>query len=389
MNLLNISMKSLSRQKGKKAFLVGAMTISLVTILILLAYVESHRMDIEKQFDEFGANIIITPKSDNLVLSYGGVNISGIVTHMEEIESSDVPAIYEIENNKNIRAVSPKLIGAGEISLRGLENKALLVGIDLEEEKKIKGWWKLVGRFPEGPREALVGSSAAQKLNINLGDTIEVKDEQLRITAILNTTGGQDDNAILAPMETVQQILDKPGKISLIEVSALCNDCPIDDLVQQISMVMPDSDVKAIRQVMEQRMQVVDQVETITLTVALLLILFCSLLIFSNVTGSISERKKEIGIFRALGYKKSDIMAIILSESFVLGIISSVLAITVSFGALYWLPSIPGLGEMTYRLNLTYAFYGLIALLLLSIGSSFRPALKASKMDPVSSIGSL
>lgn len=389
MKLINISLKSLSRQKGKKAFLVSAMTISLVTILVLLSYVESQRLDIERQFDEFGANIIITPKSDNLVLSYGGVNISGIVTHIEEIRSDDVPAIYSIENRKNIRAVSPKLIGAGEISVSGVESTALLVGIDLEEEKKIKGWWKLDGTFPEKADEALIGASAAEKLGIAIGDSVKIQDRPLTVTAVLKTTGGQDDNALMAPMETVQQILGKPGRISLIEVSALCNDCPIDELVTQISAVMPGSDVKAIRQVMEQRMQVVRQVETITLTVGVLLVLFCALLIFSNVTGSISERKKEIGIFRAVGYTRNDIMTIILSESFILSLISALSALILSSAAITWLPGFFGMDSSNYYVNVSYAAAGAVSLIALGIASSLWPAYSASKMDPVKAIGSL
>ncbi|MBI9100173.1 MAG: ABC transporter permease [Spirochaetaceae bacterium] len=390
MNLSNISLKSLFRQKGKKVFLLIAMVISLTTVLTLYSYVESQRLDIENQFDEFGANIVITPKSDSLVLSYGGVNISGIVTSLEEIEYSQIGKIKSIENNENIRAISPKLIGAGEVSFNGIRNTALLVGIELEEEKKIKSWWNLKGTFPEGDNEVLIGAAAAEVMKLSIGDTFTIKGTVLKVTSILASTGSQDDNAIMAPIETVQTILGKPGKISLVEVSALCVDCPIDDLVFQISQVMPNSDVKAIRQVMEQKMQVVDQVKKVSITIGTMLVILCGLLIFSTVTGSISDRKQEIGIFRAIGFTKSNIMQIILTESFLISLASGFLGILCTYLTVNLiLPSLVDLSTENFRVNIWFAFTGAVSIIMLGLGASWWPAISASNIDPVKTINSL
>ncbi len=390
MNLSNISLKSLFKQKGKKVFLIIAMVISLTTVLSLYSYVESQRMDIERQFDEFGANIVITPKSDTLVLSYGGVNLSGIVTSLEEIEYSDVSEINNIENNKNIRAISPKLIGTGEISFNDTTISALLVGIDLEEEKKIKSWWNLNGTFPEKQNEVLIGATAAEIMNLSIGDIINIKDTELVVSSILATTGSQDDNAILAPLKTVQTILGKPGKISLIEVSALCIDCPIDDLVTQITEVMPNSDVKAIRQVMEQKMQVVNQVKKVSFTIGTMLVVLCGLLIFSNVTGSISERKHEIGIFRAIGFTKSNIMKIILLESFLISLASGILGIFLTYFMVNLvIPSVVEINTANFQVNIWFALTGAVSIIILGLGASWCPAISASNIDPVKTINSL
>jgi len=390
MNLLNISVKSLFRQKGKKVFLIIAMVISLTTVLTLNSYVESQRLDIETQFDEFGANIIITPKSDSLVLSYGGVNISGIVTSLEEIEYSDIQGINTIENNENIRAISPKLIGAGEVSFNGVTNTALLIGIDLEEEKKIKSWWNLNGDFPVEDNEVLLGATVSEVMKLSIGDTFNIKGTELIVTSILASTGSQDDNAIMAPLQTVQMILGKPGKISLVEVSALCVDCPIDDLVFQISQIMPKSDVKAIRQVMEQKMIVVDQVKKVSLTIGIMLVILCGLLIFSNVTGSISDRKNEIGIFRAIGFTKFNIMQIILTETFLISLISGVLGIILTYMTVnLFLPSLIDINTENFTVNIWFSLSGAVAIIILSLGSSWLPAISASNIDPVKTINSL
>ncbi|MDA3940921.1 MAG: hypothetical protein PF693_16680 [Spirochaetia bacterium] len=140
MNLINISLYSLKRQK-----------------------------EIADEFDEFGANIVITPKTDSLSLSYGGINLSGIVTSMEEINLIDVEKIRSIENSANISAVSPKLIGVGQVKSGDFESEVLLVGVISEEERKLKTWWDIEGEFPIGNDEILAGREVADKLNLDIG----------------------------------------------------------------------------------------------------------------------------------------------------------------------------------------------------------------------------
>ena len=230
MNLFDITMHSLRRQKGKKLFLLIAMLLSLSTMLILFSFVQSQELQLERQFDQYGANIIITPKTDDLSLTYGGVSLTGIVTNLKEIKKSEVAGIYLIENKENIRAVSPKLIGVGMITTPTMEKDALLVGVDFEEEGKIKAWWNVDGAYPDGPKQALLGATAAEKLNLSIGDDFFLQGDSLRVAGILNTTGSQDDSSIMLDIGYVGEVLGKPGKISLIEVSALCSDCTTGNL---------------------------------------------------------------------------------------------------------------------------------------------------------------
>ena len=105
-------------------FLVLGLFIGIATIVTLLSITESMSRDIEDRLDQFGANIVMVPKSDNLSLSYGGINVGGVSYESVEFEESRMGEIRKIQNSKNLGTVVPKVIGSAEIKGR----KILLMG---------------------------------------------------------------------------------------------------------------------------------------------------------------------------------------------------------------------------------------------------------------------
>ena len=388
MNLFDITLHSLRRQKGKKLFLVAAMIVSLCAALVLFTVIENQARDLASQFDEYGANIVITPKTDDLSLSYGGINLSGIITNIQEIQSDQVREIYSIPNRQNIRAVSPKLIGIGPVRTATLERDVLLVGIDFEEEKKIKAWWEVTGSFPETENEALLGATAAEKMGLAVGDTLYIRDKPLRVAGVLNSTGSQDDAAVLLSITFVEELLGKRGSVSLVEVSALCSDCPIEAIVAQISDLMPNAEVRAIRQVMEQRMQIVRQFSRFAVLLFFVLTFLCGLFIFATMAGSVTERKKEIGVLRAIGFSKIHIFQVVLIEALLLAGAAGTVGtgISVLFMRLF-LPMFSEIDRIFFDPSLIILCFA--GLLFLAVASAIGPAVRASRFDPVAAITSL
>ena len=349
---------------------------------------KSQARELESQFDQYGANIVVTPKTDSLSLSYGVINLSGIVTNIDEIPAELVSHIYDIPNTKNLRAVSPKLIGVGAARTSSSTGDVLLVGIDFAEEQKIKAWWEIDGRFPELPNEAILGVTAADRLGLGVGDELFIKDEPLIVAGILRSTGSQDDSAVLVSMGVAETILGKHGSVSLIEISALCSDCPIDDLVAQISEIIPTADVRAIRQIMQQRMQVTRQFERFAVSVFIVLTVMCGLFIFAATAGSVSERKKEIGILKAVGFSHGNIARIVLTEIFLLAVSAAIAGVAGSLLFLrFALPALTEIEHVVYDpLLIALCITGL---LILSLVSAIAPAARASRIDPVTAITSL
>jgi putative ABC transport system permease protein len=102
MRLRNISLNNLKRRKAKVFFLILGLTIGITTVVTLISVIRMMNEDISMKLDEFGANIIIIPRSDDLSLSYGGMNIGGISIDGQSLKDSDVPKIRQIEVRENI-----------------------------------------------------------------------------------------------------------------------------------------------------------------------------------------------------------------------------------------------------------------------------------------------
>ncbi len=85
----------------------------------------------------------------------------------------------------------------------------------------------------------LLGSQAADSLHVMQGDGLEISGRKFKVSGVLNQTGSQDDSLILMPLEKAQKLLGKEGKISIVEVAALCSGCPIGDMVTQIAEKTP------------------------------------------------------------------------------------------------------------------------------------------------------
>ena len=115
MRLKDISINNLRRRKGKVFFLVLGLTIGITTVVTLISITRMMNEDISKKLDEFGANILIVPRSDDLSLSYGGMSIGGVSIDAQALKDSDIPKIRQIEVRENISTVSPKLIGVIEV----------------------------------------------------------------------------------------------------------------------------------------------------------------------------------------------------------------------------------------------------------------------------------
>ena len=106
MRLSHISFGNLRRRKGKTVLLMAGLTIGVAMVVAMMGITFQMQEDIEKKLDEYGANIIVSPRSENLSLTYGGVSVTDASYDVEELREADASLIGTIENKKNISAVA-------------------------------------------------------------------------------------------------------------------------------------------------------------------------------------------------------------------------------------------------------------------------------------------
>ncbi len=386
MKLHNIAINNLRRRKAKMAFLTVGLMVGIATIVTLVTLARSMSSDIERKMDEFGANILITPRSNDLAMSYGGISLGGVSVDQKEIREDDLAKIAAIRNGKNIASISPKVLGGVRIADKDL----LLVGVNFAAELKMKQWWQVFGKVPEHDGELLLGSDAAKVLNVMSGETVAIKGETFTVAGVLDQTGSQDDALVFVPLGKAQKLLGKEGRVTLVEVAALCSGCPIDDMVTQIAEKLPDAKVSAIRQVVESRLHALDLFRRFSYGVAAVVVVIGALIVFVTMMGSVNERTTEIGVFRAIGFRRSHIMCIIFLEALLVSLLAGALGYASGMGAAKLaLPFMVEGKSAVLALDATVPFGSIALAVVVGLLASLYPALHASKLDPTEALRAL
>jgi putative ABC transport system permease protein len=389
MNLWDIALKNLRRRKSKAAFVLVGLTIGVSAVVVFISIAEALTRNINSKLEEYGANILIVPKTENLSMSYGGISLGGVLFDMKEIHEEELAKIREIANAKNVAAVGPMLLGAVEIGSR----KALLAGMDFQVASQLRPWWKVQGSLP-GEEGVLAGAEAARILGLGVGKPVAVNDRNLVVSGILDATGSQDDNILFTSLTAAQSILRKEGRISLAEVAALCSGCPIEEMVRQISEIIPGANVMAIKQVVEGRMETLNHFRKASYGLSAIMALVGALVVLVTMMGSVRERTAEIGIFRAIGFRSSHIMKIILLEAGIVSVLAGVLGYLLGLGAtkiaLLFLADSGHTGHgITLPVDPWLAGAALALAIVLGLAASFYPARVAARLDPCEALRAL
>lgn len=328
MKLIDIAIKNLQRRKGKAAFLLIGLTVGVSTVVATISFGEVMTHDINHKLEKYGANILVVPKTENLALTYGEFSITGISIDVEEIQETDLARMGHIKNSANIAAMGPIVLGVVTVN----KKKVLLAGIKFRETAILKPWWKIDGALPDDSG-VIIGSKVAEVLNIRQGDILEINSGKMKVSGLLQPTGSQDDRLIFSNLAPAQRILNKKGKVSMVEVAALCNACPIEDMVNQISEALPGARVMAIQQVVKSRMEAVNQFKKFSFGLSVVIILIGSLIVLITMMGNVRERTDEIGIFRAIGFRRSHVMKILLFEAGIISGFSGIIGYAAGLGA--------------------------------------------------------
>ncbi len=385
MTLKDIAFLNLRRRKAKSAFLLAGLLIGVTTVVALMSLVSAMTNDINDKLERFGANILVVPKTENLSLTYGGLALGGVSFEMEEINQKDLKKVDTIRNAANVAALGPMVLGV--VPVNG--NKVLLAGIDFKASKILKPWWKTRGQEPD-ENGVLLGSDAANTLGLNIGDKFSSNGRKLTVSGINEPTGSQDDQLVFVQLATAQTMLGKEGKVSMVEIAALCKDCPIEEMVRQISEAIPGAKVMGIQQVVKSRMETLSHFQKLSFGVSAVVILVGSLVVLVTMMGSVRERTREIGIFRAIGYRRGHIIRIVLLEAGIISALAGILGYLTGTGATkLFIPLFTESAHVQVPFDPVMAGAALVLSILLGLLASIYPALLAANMDPNEALRSL
>ncbi len=387
MNILTIPLGNIRRKLTKTLLLILVFSLGVMSIIALHQVSLVVGESLEKKLSAYGANIIVSPKTESLSVSYGGFHMGDMLYDVNDLmEQATVNSIKSIEHKDRISVVAPKLVSTVKIN----DTAVALVGVRWLEELGIKSYWAIDGAIPEDDTQILIGARAATKLSVTNGGSITIDGIQYRVSGVLSETGGDDDSAVFMNLSTLQSILDKPDGVSFVEVAALCAGCPIDEIVGQIRTKLPGADIKALQNIVDQRMESVHFVQKLALSISVVILITAAAMVALSMLSAVNERKKDIGILRSLGYAKHQVFTIFCIEAGAIGVVSGVVGYLAGYAASFKALEVLGLAQDFQpvfsggQLLLAAAIFGCI-----TVVAALYPAWKGAVIEPSEALVSL
>jgi len=347
--------ESFRRQKRRKLLAGAAITLGVTVATAMIAVATDIGDKINRELRTIGANILVTPREDTLDVEIGGVNLKP-PSDGAFLNEADLPKIKGTFWHNNITGFAPMLPVNLTLQRNGQTENLTLVGtyfakkLSFGKEEFTTGvrtthpWWKVSGAWPDdSSQDVLLGERLAARLSAKSGDGLMFSGRQLHVSGILSTGGGEDDE-VVAPIALAQEVLGKPGAVRRIYVSALtkpedalgrrdpksmsgpvydrwyCSPYP-QSIAFQLQEAIPHSHAEQIRQVAQNEGAVLTRIEGLIFLVTLAALFASALAVSAAMATAIFERRAEVGLMKALGAGRVAVASIFFAEAALLALI--------------------------------------------------------------------
>lgn len=365
--------RAIFRQKNKMLLIAFTIALGASLATAMLNVMLDVGDKVNQELKTYGANINVLPKGASLLGDLYGVSEGSGVSdkYLQERQIGNIKTIFWAFNIVDfapyLESKAKLNAGANEVKLMGTwfnHHLEVPTGEKLDTGiKNMKNWWDVSGQWPtdEEKDQAIVGSLVAGRNNLKVGDTFTVEtkngSKELMVKGIFNA-GDEEDEHIYLPLSTVQQLANRNGLVSRIEVSALTTPdnelsrraaqdpkslsikdwetwyCTayVSAICYQIDEVITDSVSKPIRQVAESEGAILEKTQLLMLLITILSLIGSALGISNLVTASVMERSKEIGLLKAVGANNLPVAILVLTEIMITGIAGGVVGYFAGLG---------------------------------------------------------
>ncbi len=325
---------SASRGRLAVALLALASGAAVTTALINL------NLDAERkvsgEFRTLGANAIILPnpsreamlaslKRDELI---NGKQIN------DDVPSSPLMSWRVITNlqaySKNNQIVwNPYLYVVANVVTADSQQQIILAGTG-PDAARLAPWWKIT-RDPSAKPidfwDCLIGVNVARQLNLVLGSVINLRYPRgssegtatLTVTGIIES-GGQEDNQIIATTDFVMKFAGQPGRVGFVSLFIPGTSAEVADGIKRLSAALPDLNVHAVPQIAQAEASLLPRIRGLIFFMVALILVLTTLCVFASMAALAMERRRDVGLMKAIGGSISRIVRIFFTEAAALGL---------------------------------------------------------------------
>lgn len=377
--LIHLVLRALAHRTGRTVLLltVLAMASSLTTALGIVS--SSMEKRVAEEVRKYGANLIVIPESARLDIGSGGLNF-GVVSEPAYLQQS---VVEDALARSGVKAeVSFHLRGA----LNMKDADIMVEGVDFGDIRRLFPWWQLKGNWPAAG-ETVIGNDLASRMKLKPGDMVELTGNgtsiKMRVSGIV-ASGGEEDGLLFMALPELQQVLGLAGRITLVRLMVTAGGDSLTAGAAALRKLMPAAKVSEVRQTARTSEGLLAKVKLLMLMVTVVVLVSAGSSVAGTMSTTVLERSKEIGLMKAMGGTRREVMLIFCGEAAMLGIVGGLAGYV--FGS--------GIAQFITRTVFSasadfmpwFAGISLGVSLLLALVGSVGPLVSVFKLDPVRSL---
>jgi putative ABC transport system permease protein len=373
-----LALKNIFRQKTRTALTVVGVLIGIAAIVALGSISEGLRVEISRSLEQASGLITVIEESNGgLFLSMSNSELSqetvDEIMNIDGIRDS-TPVIYRVGYiEEDASFGQPTLFESGvnpeDIELFTTE------GVVLEEGELLE----------EGDVDyAMLGWTLSENLDLEVGDTITIEERDFTVKGIYEEFGDPGlDSGVIIPIEIAKDLFETDTYSAVIVYPEDIDE--VEDLANSIEDSVEGVTAFTTAEFAQQIDRIVDQIGFFTIGIAAISAIVGGLGVMNTMIMSVMERRREIGVLKAIGATNSYVLKMILIESSLISLMGGLVGLGIGFlasQALGILTQGQANGIVTPRL----AVYSLTFALFLGVIGGLYPARRASKLSPVEAL---
>ncbi len=396
---LRISFRSIRANGLRSILTMLGIIIGVAAVIAMVAIGEGTSSSVASQINGLGSNLLIVSPGQ---ATQGRVNLGA--GSLNTLTLADAEAI---EQKSSVSGVAPSVNGRGQI-VWGSENYSSSLEGTTAAFPQVRSVQVERGRFfsnfevKQQFNVAVIGTEVANNLFAGsssnpIGQTVQINKIPFTIIGVLKSQGSSgmtnNDDRIIIPITTAMNRLTGGINVGTIYVSAVSSD-QMEQAQQDIQsalrskhnlrpQVADDFRITSQTDILSTAQQVSSSMTALLSGIAAISLIVGGIGVMNIMLVSVTERTREIGIRKAIGAKRGDILRQFLIEAVTLSLIGGIVGIVLGVGAALLVSKF---GGMTTTISLSPILYAFLTSSLVGVVFGVYPARKAAQLKPIDAL---